>query len=148
MATAIRFQDPKNSAGFVVMSCSEADDRDGLEELLGLETVAAHEFGDWLPTRSSTKRREPTPVVRGDVSGAELRYISAVVSNPGRPSSALAKLARMSPKRAQGIRRRLVERGYLREHNVSTGKRGRAAIVLEPLEPALQLVREVRGESV
>ena len=119
---------------------------DGLEDLMALETVAADEFIDWTPTKPATKYRSPAPESGKDCSDAELRYIQAVINNPGTPSRALPKLARMSPKRAQGIRRRLVELGYVREHSVATGKRGRAAIVLEPLEPALQLVREARGE--
>ncbi len=146
MATAVRFQDSTNAASGIAMTSDEAGD--GLQELMALETVAADEYSDWYPGRPTATDRPPAAGVKRDVSEAELRYIRAVSRNPGTPSGALAKLARMSPKRAQGIRRRLVKRGYLREHSVSTGKRGRAAIVLEPLEPALQLVREGRGEPV
>ena len=119
---------------------------DDLEELMDLETVAADEFINWLPPKPAAKYRSPAPASEKDHSDAELRYIEAVINNPGTPSSALAKLARVGPQRAQKIRRRLVDLGYLREHSVSTGKRGRAAIVLEPLEPALQLARDARGE--
>ena len=120
---------------------------DGLEELMALETVAADEFIDWYPGKPTVTDRPPADGLdERDVSEAELRYIQAVINNPGTPSNELAKLARMSSKRAQRVRRRLVELGYLREHSISTGKRGRAAIVLEPLEPALELVREERGD--
>ncbi len=118
----------------------------GLEELMALRTIAADEFNDWHSTNPTATYRSPAAAASGDVSDAELRYIQAVVDNPGKPSSMLPKLARISPKRAQKIRRRLVERGYLREHRVGTGRRGRAAIVLEPLEPALQAVQDATSE--
>ena len=119
-----------------------------LGELMALPTLKADEFINWQPTgRKVTDRSSGTAPRDGEVSDAELRYIHAVVNNPGKPSSVLPKLARMSPKRAQKIRRQLVGLGYLREHEVSTGKRGRAAVVLEPLEPALQAVRDIARKA-
>ena len=114
---------------------------------MALKTVAADEFIDWLPPKPAAKYRARAAKSGRDHSDADLRYLQAVINNPGTPSSALAKLARMSPTRAKAIPSRLVELGYVREHRVSTGKRGRAAIILEPLEPALQLVGQGRGES-
>ena len=124
-----------------------------------LRTVPATEFADWKPYHSidvktpsvdresaSTSPFSGPEPIESQPSDVELRYIRAVIENPGTPSSVVAKLARMGPQRAQNIRRRLVDLGYLREHRVSTGKRGRAAIVLEPLEPALQLAREEESD--
>jgi hypothetical protein len=119
------------------------------KELAALPTVIADERTVRASIQASTMAgsadcRSGEP----EVSEAERRYIQAVIDHPGAPSSSLPKLARISPKRAQGIRRRLVERGYLREHRVSTGRRGRAALVLEPLERALEVVRLVDGERL
>ena len=75
------------------------------------------------------------------MSEAELRYLQEVIANPGTPSSDLPKLAHLSPKRAQIIRHKLIEAGYLREHRVATGRRGRASICLEPLEPAIEALK-------
>ena len=125
---------------------SKETSSDSLEELMALPTIAADEFMDWHSTKPTGKYPSPTSETEGEESDAELRYIRAVVDNPGKPSSILPTLARVSPKRAQKIRRRLVDLGYFREHRVSTGKRGRTAIVLEPLEPALRVVQDATGE--
>ena len=118
-----------------------------LGDLMALPTLKADEFSDWHSAKPTATCRSPAEVGNGQLSDAELRYIRTVVSNPGKPSSILPKLARISAKRAQKIRRHLVERGYFREHRVSTGKRGRASIVLEPLEPAMQSVREATTDT-
>ncbi len=119
----------------------------GLEELMALPVAVADEFIGWQRTgRTATDRSPAAATGNGGVSDVELRYIQAVIHNPGAPSSMLPKLARISPKRAQKTRSRLVELGYFREHKVSTGKRGRTAIVLEPLEPALQAVQDATSE--
>jgi hypothetical protein len=125
----------------------EEADTDAPDDLAALETVVAEEFIEWLPTKSAAECRPTTREPGRSQSDADVRYLQAVISNPGTPSSALPKLARMSPKRAQRIRRRLVEQGFLREHRVATGKRGRSAIVLEPLERALEIVRVSRREG-
>lgn len=128
---------------FAHLSAAEQiESDDGLKDLLDLPTVVADEFANWRSTAtnasSSATARTGT---RKTLSDAEIRYIQAVVGNPGTPSSELPKLAQISSKRAQKIRSRLVELEYLRQHRVTTGKRGRAAVVLEPLEPALRAIR-------
>ena len=125
-----------------------AETSDGLKDLMALPTVIADEFTDWQRSKSKSSHSS-TPEADGvnGLSDADLRYIQAVVNNPGVPSSELPKLARISSKRAQKIRRQFVESGYLRLHRVSTGKRGRAAVVLEPLEPALQAVQDAAKEA-
>lgn len=68
------------------------------------------------------------------LSPDEQRLLDAVRAAPGRKSSDYAKLARMSGAAALACRHRLVAAGLLREHQVATGRRGRQAIVLEPIE--------------
>ena len=116
-----------------------------LGDLVTLETVRADEFKDWFPTRGGWKGPRPRRVPSPEISDHERRFIQAVIDNPGAPSSQLAKFAFMSPKKAQDVRQSLVERGYLREHRITTGRRGRAAIVCEPLEPALKVVEDQVG---
>lgn len=112
----------------------------GLDALLALPTEPADGFANWEPGATPSAHRasaeSDSTSHTAQLSDAELRYLRAVIDNPGQPSSAYPKLAGIGPRRAQEIRRRLVEQGYLREHTVNTGRRGRAAIVLEPLEPA------------
>jgi hypothetical protein len=63
----------------------------------------------------------------------ECNLLEAVIKAPLQPSSRYPKLAGMSTKTAVILRRRLVERGYLRERTLDTGRRGRSTILLEVL---------------
>ena len=74
------------------------------------------------------------------LSSAELKLLRAVVGRPLRRSSEYAKFAGISPNTLLRIRPGLVERGFIRENKQETHNRGRAAILLEPLESAKQLV--------
>ena len=76
---------------------------------------------------------------------AAIRFLKAVIRNPGRPSSAYARLAGLGTQQAVNLRSRLVEAGFLRENRVTTGVRGRQAIVLEPLPPAYAAVADLGG---
>ena len=117
------------------------------EELAALPTVAAEECARPIRGRVTVVAVPPGEIRGSTLSDAERQYLLAVISHPGTPSSRLPRLAHMSPKRSQRLRQTLVQRGYLREHRVSTGKRGRAAIVLEPLQPALEAVNPVSEEG-
>lgn len=124
-----------------------------LEELKVLKTVKATEFANWpsMGAKVVNDAKDSSPVGSmqdGELDEAEIRYVLAVCDHPESPSSALPRFAKISPRRAQKIRTRLLERGYLRQHKVSTGKRGREAIVLEALGPALELEKKLRGGSV
>jgi len=75
------------------------------------------------------------------------RYLEVIVSNPGKPSSAYAKLARISNKTALAVRRRLIELGLLKEESLNANARGRSVILLRPTEAALRLVEEPGNET-
>jgi hypothetical protein len=79
----------------------------------------------------STDTQSPTQEL--GLSPDDQRFLDVVREAPGRNSSEYAKLARMSGVAALASRRRLVAAGLIREHQVATGRRGRQAIVLEPL---------------
>ncbi len=126
-----------------------ANARANLGDLLDLPVTAATEFANWnrdvAAPESGEAEADPGTVTATTAlrpSEAEMRYLRAVVENPGKPSSVYPKLAQMGSRRALKIRGRLCELGYLREYEVSTGGRGRNAIVIEPLEPGRALVTD------
>ena len=114
----------------------------GLESLRSLHSVPADDFAAWEPfsrrPRSNGSEPPPNSARRQDqeLDEASLRFLRSVIENPGKPSSAYARIARIGPAKAALLRRRLVEEGFLREHVVATRRRGRTAIVVEPLERA------------
>lgn len=125
------------------METKAGDSWSGLnaEGLPSLPVVPAVEFAAWRPSCSRRAEKAPNAEpAHPELSEAELRYLRAVLADPGRASSIYVKPARLSPSRATVIRIRLVEAGYLRVHEVATGKRGRNALIVEPLEPAKALV--------
>ena len=73
------------------------------------------------------------------ISTAELKLLKAIVINPMQPSSVYAGLARISPNTFQKLRKTLIQRGYIREHKLESGGRGRSKILLEPLESAKKI---------
>jgi hypothetical protein len=122
-----------------------------------LPTVPATEYRNWEPNHVITVRdpgeeddRAPVGSRRRPSTGphsADERFLRAVIDHPGEPSSAYAKLAGMSTGRALQCRRRLVADGYLREHPVATGRRGRNAIALEPTDLAMRFLRGSSADS-
>lgn len=124
------------------------DDREADESARSLDslpTVFAEEFAHWSPIPvMEVKRAAVTPAAQ-DLSEADLRFLKRVIQNPGKPSSVCARLAGLGSKQGVEIRLRLVQAGFLREYQLATGQRGRQAIVLEPLQPALDAVARVGG---
>jgi len=121
------------------------DDREAnasVSALDDLPTAPALEFADWRPGHSIkisiAPQAGPPPL-----SETETRYLKAIIAHKGKPSSVYAKIASISGKRAADIRKRLVNDGYLREHTVATGRRGRGAIVLEPLDRAYKAIGQL-----
>ena len=70
----------------------------------------------------------------------EICYLRVIADRPGQPSSTYAKLARIGSKKALQIRKRMVQLGYIREHEVYTAKRGRPSIILELTPKAFQVL--------
>lgn len=124
---------------------------DPLTELNALPVVEATEFRNWRPDPAISSQ---TPTSKGTtpttLCDAELRFLTVVVAQPCKPSSTYPKLAKISPKRAKAIRKHLIDLGFLREQTLQTNLRGRSAIILEPLQPAKQLIHQLsqRGTSV
>lgn len=125
-------------------SVNDAEVEESVKSLAALPLTPASEFMDWQPhqlVEVSRGVKTTKPADTEDVlTSAERRFLQAILEHPGQPSSAYARLAGMGVQRAIRIRKALVEKGYLREHTVATGSRGRNAIVLEPTEAALRIL--------
>lgn len=121
---------------------SDADAARSVQALNALPTTPASEYARWEP-QHITNLSETSPA--GRLSDPTLRFLEAVIAEPGKPSSAYAKIAGISGSRAAEIRKELTKSGYLREHKVATGRRGRNSIVLEPLQSAYEATEQGGG---
>jgi len=97
------------------------------------------------PIDPRTDNALPVFAAVGVLSDIELRFVKAVVENPGRPSAEYAKLLGLNGTRAARLRKTLVERGLLREYKLARNARGKPAVILEPLQPACQALAAVKG---
>jgi len=112
-----------------------------------LPTEFADEFAKWSPHMSV----EVTAPAKESVSAlgeTELRLLRAVVANPGKPISFYCQETRLSGKRLAEIRDRLTKQGYIRKHSVAQNPRGRTAIIIEPLAPAIAAVQANPGNDL
>ena len=116
---------------------TEAEVLESHEPLNRIPTRLAHEFRGWRPygqqpatSVQSLDQEAPSPL-----SDLEQRFLEAIRSNPGQPSSTYAKTLHLGGTRAKELREALVARGYVRAHSLATSRRGRSSIVLQPLEP-------------
>lgn len=116
----------------------DAEVERGLRALDALPTEPASEFADWQRQPVITVSTTTPPAAA--LADLELRFLQALVDHPGEKFTDLSRRVGLSGKRAAAVRHRLVELGYIREHAVATSGRGRTAIILEPLDLALQLL--------
>lgn len=124
----------------------DAEAEQSVKALDSLPTVFADEFAHWQP-QPVIEVEESTQSARPKLSELELRYLKAVVAEPNKPSSFYCKTAHINGQRAAQIRQRLITDGFVSEHALSLGIRGRHALVLEPLEPAFAVVATANGEE-
>ncbi len=111
--------------------------------LSSLPVIPAEKYANWRPrpieTVSQSRAKERSNSKTLNLTEAEVRFLKAILKHPGKPSSTYSKLAKLNGQRAVDARKVLVKKGLIREHRIATGKRGRTAIVLEPLKPARDL---------
>jgi len=115
-----------------------------LSSLNAGEVIPAPEFADWMSGEQNGVDAGPSTKEVKQLASAEVKLIEAVIEHPMRPSSEYAKLAGISPNTLRRIRPELVKRGFIREHKLQSVIRGRAAILLEPLELAKQCVAKCK----
>ncbi|MCK5175422.1 MAG: hypothetical protein KAR47_18655, partial [Planctomycetes bacterium] len=118
---------------------SQADD--SLKTLAGLD-VEPVEFSDWSAVETITVKdtsigNKHTP---DQLTDSEFRLLKAIVDNPMLSSSRYVKLARISPNTLSKLRPVLIEKGFIREHIMDSGSRGRSKRIWEPLDAAKQAV--------
>lgn len=106
---------------------------ESLKPLESLKTEFAAEFASWDPYGT-------VEVTSSPLTPAELKFLEAVVANPGQPSRVYAKMAGINGSAAKVIRSTLISQGYLREFKVVRGGVGRPASLLEPLKKAENLI--------
>lgn len=104
-----------------------------------LPTVPAKEYEHWKP-HHVIEVAVPPPKASPHLTEVELRYLKLVVTEPAKASSHYAKEAGLNGAAAAAVRAKLSALGYVREHSIATGRRGRMAIVLEPLERAREVI--------
>ena len=104
-----------------------------LKALSLLPTVQAVEFADWQDLETGLDQPSCQRKKSLFDSDQEFRLCKAVVGHPLQKSSRYPKLAGISAKTAQPLRHALVAKGYIREHTMNSGRRGRNTILLEAL---------------
>ena len=75
------------------------------------------------------------------------RVLMVIVQNPMLPSSQYPKLAGISPNTWQKLRPLFIEKGWIRQHSLQTGNRGRSTLMIEPLEAGIQLANKYKDEE-
>ncbi len=75
------------------------------------------------------------------LTDSEYRLLKAIVDHPMLSSSQYVKLAKISPNTLSKLRPELIQRGFIREHEIDSGKRGRTKRMLEPLEAGIKAVQ-------
>lgn len=116
---------------------SDEEVRRSVEALDFLPVVPAEEFANWKPRHLIEVSDSHVPSSHNPLLEAELRFLAAVVENPGQSSSSYAKILGINGGRAAEIRVRLVELNFIREHSVATNPRGRSSMILEPLDEGI-----------
>ncbi|TWU21317.1 hypothetical protein [Bythopirellula polymerisocia] len=119
----------------------DAHNHSNLGPLKDLPTIEAAEFANWTPEGKAPQSPcQVKPASTPKQNTALLRLLRAIVDHPGMPSSKYPKLTQMSPRKAVEVRKQLVKQGLVRETELQTKARGRAAIVLTPTEAAVEVL--------
>lgn len=114
-----------------------------LGPLADLPTVAAEQdtgCGAVQPWNVEAKASPSSPALLELNDMGALRLLQAIVENPGKASSWYPKQAKISPQKAVQARKKLVALKLIRETEVQTQARGRAAIVITPTAEAAAVV--------
>ena len=113
---------------------TEADVLESQRVLAALPVICDDDFRKW--------ERHPVVELQPDASApalspSEKRLLDLVVAEPGKPAGYYTRKLSMNGKAARAARERLVQLGLLREHKLQLNRRGKPALVLEPLPAAV-----------
>ena len=126
------------------------DQADNLGPLDSLPTTRATEFDHWLDEPALVESEPPDaqaePATPSFDHESEYKLSKAVSGYSLRPSSQYAKLAGISSKTAVKARQKLVERGFIRERRVDSGKRGASTILLELSPDGVRALAEYEAQ--
>ncbi|MCG3148173.1 MAG: hypothetical protein PCFJNLEI_01616 [Verrucomicrobiae bacterium] len=122
---------------------NDAEVAASVAELDALPVVPAQEFTHWEPRPVVEMKSETTTL-----SEVEIRFLQGVIKQPGQSSTYYATQAGLNGQTAAKVRTRLVDLGHIREHSVATGRRGRMALILEPLPSASAAIGTTAPEGV
>jgi len=107
--------------------------------LSNITTVYAPEFDTWgFASEVSTATAKPSMFD----SEQEFSLCKAIADKPMQASSTYHKLAGISSKTATKVRQQLVAKGFIREHTLDSGGRGRSSILLEVLPEGTKALTE------
>ena len=121
-----------------------ANQESDIGTLSDIPTVYAPEFDTWgfIP-EVSVSAMKPSMFS----SEQEFLFCKAVANHSMQASSTYPKLAGISSKTAKNVRQKLVLRGFIKEHTLDTGGRGRSSILLEALAAGIEAVKKYEEES-
>lgn len=122
-----------------VVTDVEADESLKSLDCLKVEPV---EFSNWSAVENITIKDEGTYSKENShqLTDSEFRYLKAIVDKPMQASSTYPKLAGVSSKTAGKFRKTFVSKGFIKEHKLETGGRGRNTILLEVLTAGIKAV--------
>lgn len=122
-----------------VVTDSQADETLKVLDSINVEPV---EFSNWSAVeRIEVKDNAVHKTQKVDqLTDSEFRLLKAIVENPMLPSSSYVKLARISPNTLKKLRPILIEKGFIAEHIMDSGNRGRSKRVWEPLDAGKQAI--------
>jgi hypothetical protein len=97
------------------------------------------EFTHWSarPRIEVPSQQVPPPLL----TDSEYRLLKAIVDNPMLASSQYVKLAKISYNTLSKLRPEFIKKGFVREHPIDSGKRGRSKLILEPLEAGIKMAQ-------
>lgn len=80
------------------------------------------------------------------LTSSEIKLLKAIVANPLLPSSQYIKLAKISPNTLSKLRPVFIDNGFIKEHTMDSANRGRSKRIWEPLEPAIEAIKTLKGD--
>jgi len=116
-----------------VITDHQADESLKSLDSLDVEPV---EFSNWSAVERINV--EDTNKNTSQLTDSEFRLLKAIVDNPMLSSSSYVKLARISPNTLKKLRPILIGKGFVVEHIMDSGNRGRSKRVWEPLDAGKQ----------
>jgi len=118
-----------------VITDHQADESLKSLDSLDVEPV---EFSNWSAVERINV--EDTNKNTSQLTDSEFRLLKAIVDNPMLSSSSYVKLARISPNTLKKLRPILIGKGFVVEHIMDSGNRGRSKRVWEPLDAGKQAI--------